>query len=119
MTEAYRSIQEAGRSWKPAILTGKGETVSSPMKSRASSSKSVSRKVTASPRQTIFEDTGVISSDFLLHRLEEVKQSVKYATPDFLTAGICWVSVAGNLDFKKYKSLIIAEGNELGDNRDI
>eukprot|EP00262_Sarcandra_glabra_P007616 TRINITY_DN20502_c0_g1_i1.p1 TRINITY_DN20502_c0_g1~~TRINITY_DN20502_c0_g1_i1.p1 ORF type:complete len:283 (+),score=37.14 TRINITY_DN20502_c0_g1_i1:132-980(+) len=81
MTEAAKSIQ-VGRSWKSMLYTGEGESTPAHVRS-LTEVPSVSRpqastwKVTASPRYPLPDAGGIIPSDIVLHKLEEVNLSVK------------------------------------------
>ncbi|XXG85302.1 hypothetical protein AAC387_Pa11g0405 [Persea americana] len=82
ITEASRSIEEVGRNFKSTFFTGERESTPAPMGSftetpTTSRLLSSNLKVMASPRRTFPEAGGTISSDVLLHKLQEVEQSVK------------------------------------------
>ncbi|KAL5565562.1 hypothetical protein UlMin_028726 [Ulmus minor] len=79
ITEASKTIQDVGKSWKPTALATEGESVArtgtegpavmrSPVKSL---------KMTASPHHTPVERRGMVPGDLLLNKLEEVNKSVK------------------------------------------
>lgn len=81
ITEASKTMQDVGKSWKPTALAAGGETVSrvgsltegpailrSPVKSL---------KMTASPRYSAMDRRGIVPGDLFLHKLEEVNKSVK------------------------------------------
>ncbi|XP_042399240.1 uncharacterized protein LOC121989326 [Zingiber officinale] len=77
--EATKRIQEVGN-WK--LTSFSGDVLSTPtMRSTDVSNsnrwKSPSMKVKASPRHAFSEARGVVSGDLLLHKIEEVKESVQ------------------------------------------
>lgn len=78
--EATKRIQEVGN-WK--LTSFSGDALSTPtMRSltdvpNSSRWKSPSMKVKASPRHAFLEAGGVVPGDLLLHKLEEVKESVQ------------------------------------------
>ncbi|XP_009772761.1 uncharacterized protein LOC107778489 [Nicotiana tabacum] len=80
VTEASKVIH-VGRSWRPVVQGGDGESIShvesltqAPAVLR---SPSKTLKLTGSPRHASMEPRSFVSSDFLLHKLEEVNKSVK------------------------------------------
>nr|GMD62367.1 TRNA (guanine(26)-N(2))-dimethyltransferase [Ipomoea batatas]GMD65012.1 TRNA (guanine(26)-N(2))-dimethyltransferase [Ipomoea batatas]GME12804.1 TRNA (guanine(26)-N(2))-dimethyltransferase [Ipomoea batatas] len=69
ITEASKGRQEVGGSWKPASEDTEVENmVASPSKAR---------KMLGSPRRIASEQRGVAPSELLLHKLDEVSESVK------------------------------------------
>ncbi|OIT23012.1 PREDICTED: uncharacterized protein LOC109216838 [Nicotiana attenuata] len=80
VTEASKVIH-AGRSWRSVVQGGDGESISR-MESLTQApavlrSPSKTLKLTGSPRHASMEPRSFVSSDFLLHKLEEVNKSVK------------------------------------------
>ncbi|CAL9091000.1 unnamed protein product [Musa textilis] len=79
--ESTKSIQEVGNR-KSAILPGEGMSTPTSLRSLAdipppSRWQSPSMRVKASPRRPLFEAGGIVPGDLLLHKIEEVKRSVK------------------------------------------
>ncbi|KAF8380286.1 hypothetical protein HHK36_027768 [Tetracentron sinense] len=82
LAEASKSILEIDRSWKSTAYPGDGESIlgrtgsvsEGPVVGR---SPSKGWKVTGSPRHSLLEGRSVLPGGLLLHKIEEVKQSVK------------------------------------------
>ncbi|CAL9752753.1 uncharacterized protein LOC135637650 isoform X2 [Musa acuminata AAA Group] len=79
--ESTKSIRKVGNR-KSAILPGEGMSTPTSLRSLAdipppSRWQSPSMRVKASPRRPLFEAGGVVPGDLLLHKIEEVKRSVK------------------------------------------
>ncbi|XP_019189833.1 PREDICTED: uncharacterized protein LOC109184282 isoform X2 [Ipomoea nil] len=70
ITEASKARQEVGGSWKPASEGTEVENM-------AMTSPSKARKMMGSPRRLTAEQRGVAPSELLLHKLDEVSESVK------------------------------------------
>nr|XP_027115115.1 uncharacterized protein LOC113733136 [Coffea arabica] len=80
VTQASKTIQEVGRSWKATINNVEGENMfrmeSSIDSLAVMKSPSRSSKMVGSPHHTIMEHRGVVPADMLLNKLEEVSKSV-------------------------------------------
>ncbi|CAL9101700.1 uncharacterized protein LOC135673841 isoform X2 [Musa acuminata AAA Group] len=79
--ESTKSIRKVGNR-KSAILPGEGMSTPTSLRSLADIPpptrwQSPSMRVKASPRRPLFEAGGVVPGDLLLHKIEEVKRSVK------------------------------------------
>ncbi|KAJ8505262.1 hypothetical protein OPV22_006148 [Ensete ventricosum] len=79
--ESTKRIREVGNR-KSAILPGEGMSTPTSLRSLAdipppSRWQSPSMKVKASPRRPLFQAGGLVPGDLLLHKIEEVKRSVK------------------------------------------
>ncbi|CAL9160739.1 unnamed protein product [Musa hybrid cultivar] len=79
--ESTKSIRKVGHR-KSAILPGEGMSTPTSLRSLAdipppSRWQSPSMRVKASPRRPLFDAGGVVPGDLLLHKIEEVKRSVK------------------------------------------
>ncbi|KAH7577878.1 hypothetical protein ACOSP7_001059 [Xanthoceras sorbifolium] len=81
VTEATKVIQDAGKNWKLNAPAGEGESMSQ-MASLSEGpavlrSPSKSWKVSGSPYHASVERRGIVPSELLLHKLDEIDKSVK------------------------------------------
>ncbi|XP_015584350.2 uncharacterized protein LOC8258533 isoform X2 [Ricinus communis] len=88
ITEAAKNIRDDGRGWRPAALTGEGDSMSrmGSLGEGPAAFKSPSKtwKVMNSPRYASLEPRSAIPGEVLLNKLEEVSKSVKVWNVAFL-----------------------------------
>ncbi|XP_047976729.1 uncharacterized protein LOC125218953 isoform X3 [Salvia hispanica] len=82
ITQASKAIQDTGISWDPNIIVNSSESMFrmesltlGPAVLRSPLSKS--KKIMGSPRRALMESKGVVPTDAMLNKLEEVNKSVK------------------------------------------